>query len=217
MVSRTCFLSSLTSLMKDALGPTRTCTVLKLVRILLCECFTFWLSFIVLLAIIILLPLSESTCICRCNSPSGVILYFSNIYFLFQGEIRVNEQLVLTVMHTLMAREHNRVANGLAEVNPHWDDETLFQEARRINIAEIQHITYNEFLPILLGKDVMEKFGLVLEKQVYFFFIIRKKTIFLKIPTNYGYKKRFLNKLCKISIQLCKFLIDRCWSSIRVM
>lgn len=90
-----------------------------------------------------------------------------NMYCFEAGEIRVNEQLVLAVMHTLMAREHNRVAQGLSEVNPHWDDETLFQEARRINIAEIQHITYNEFLPILLGKDVMEKFGLVLEKENY--------------------------------------------------
>ncbi|XP_073952495.1 peroxidase homolog [Choristoneura fumiferana] len=90
-----------------------------------------------------------------------------NMYCFEAGEIRVNEQLVLTVMHTLMAREHNRVAKALAEVNPHWDDETLYQEARRINIAEIQHITYNEFLPILLGKDVMEKFGLVLEKEGY--------------------------------------------------
>lgn len=72
-------------------------------------------------------------------------------------------------MHVLMAREHNRVANGLAAVNPHWDDETVYQEARRINIAEIQHITYNEFLPILLGKDVMDKFGLVLEKEVVVF------------------------------------------------
>lgn len=91
-------------------------------------------------------------------------------------------------MHTLMAREHNRIAEGLAQVNPHWDDETLFQvstckiliqkfmmlnvyllvlqEARRINIAIIQHITYNEFLPILLGKEVMEKFGLLLQKDV---------------------------------------------------
>lgn len=82
------------------------------------------------------------------------------------GEIRVNEQLVLTCMHTLMAREHNRIAKTLIQINPHWDDETLYQEARRIVIALIQHITYNEFLPILLGKDVMEKFGLLLEKNV---------------------------------------------------
>ncbi|XP_014219050.1 peroxidase [Copidosoma floridanum] len=90
-----------------------------------------------------------------------------SMYCFEAGEIRVNEQLVLTCMHTLMAREHNRVAKGLAEVNPHWDDETLFQEARRIVIAEIQHVTYNEFLPMLLGKSTMEKFGLVLEKEGY--------------------------------------------------
>lgn len=69
-------------------------------------------------------------------------------------------------MHTLMAREHNRLAHALAEINPHWDDETLYQEARRIVIAEIQHITYNEFLPIILGKEVMEKFGLLTQKEV---------------------------------------------------
>ncbi|XP_012525162.1 peroxidase isoform X1 [Monomorium pharaonis] len=90
-----------------------------------------------------------------------------SMYCFEAGEIRVNEQLVLTCMHTLLAREHNRLAKALAIVNPHWDDEILFQEARRIVIAEIQHITYNEFLPILLGKNVMEKFGLLLEKEKY--------------------------------------------------
>lgn len=53
------------------------------------------------------------------------------IKYLSKGEIRVNEQLVLTCMHTLMAREHNRVAEGLAQVNPHWDDETIFQVSIR--------------------------------------------------------------------------------------
>lgn len=100
-----------------------------------------------------------------CTRPNSSMFCFE------AGEIRVNEQLVLTVMHTLMAREHNRIAEGLSNVNPHWDDETLFQEARRINIAEIQHITYNEFLPILLGKDVMQKFGLLLQKEVSSFIL----------------------------------------------
>lgn len=76
-----------------------------------------------------------------------------------------------------MARQHNTVARELAKYNPHWDDETLFQEARRINIATIQHITYNEFLPILLGKDVMEKFGLLLQKEVLLFILIYEKKL----------------------------------------
>lgn len=70
----------------------------------------------------------------------------------FGGDVRVNQNTGLVILSTMLLREHNRLADGLSAINPHWSDERLFQEARRINIAEYQAITYYEWLPILLGK-----------------------------------------------------------------
>jgi len=59
------------------------------------------------------------------NKIFFLCLIYCQIYFV--GEIRVNEQLVLACIHTLMAREHNRVAKELSQINPHWNDEMLYQ------------------------------------------------------------------------------------------
>jgi peroxidase len=72
----------------------------------------------------------------------------------------VNEQPSLNLVHQIFMREHNRIVDRLAFDHPNWNDETLYQEGRRVAIAEYQHILYNEWLPIILGKQFMNSFGL---------------------------------------------------------
>jgi peroxidase len=67
------------------------------------------------------------------------------------GDIRANEQVGLTAMHTLFLREHNRLAGRIVHEFPGASDEEVYQLARKIVGAEMQIITYNEFLPALLG------------------------------------------------------------------
>lgn len=78
----------------------------------------------------------------------------------YAGDIRVNENVGLTLMHTLWMREHNRIARELGKLNPHYTDEQLFQETRRIVGAKLQHIVYDELLPAILGSEVMAEYDL---------------------------------------------------------
>jgi hypothetical protein len=71
------------------------------------------------------------------------------------GDVRANENVELTALQTLFVREHNHQAAVLAAAHPTWTDEQLFQGARAIVIGEIQSITYNEFLPALLGTNAL--------------------------------------------------------------
>ncbi|XP_052871136.1 peroxidase-like [Anopheles cruzii] len=66
------------------------------------------------------------------------------------GDVRGNLSPHMTILHILFVREHNRIAKALAHRQPTWDDEKLFQEARRINIAQYQQIVFYEWLPNFL-------------------------------------------------------------------
>lgn len=76
---------------------------------------------------------------------------FPNNEMFVAGDIRSNENIELTSLQTLFMREHNRQATILAGLHPRWTDEQLYQGARQIVIAEVQSITYNQYLPSLLG------------------------------------------------------------------
>lgn len=71
------------------------------------------------------------------------------------GDVRGNEQPLLLSLHVIWLREHNRWARLLAKAKPCLSDEQLYQRARVIVEALIQHITWNEFLPLLLGPDAL--------------------------------------------------------------
>ena len=74
-------------------------------------------------------------------------------------------------MHTIWMREHNRIASDLRKLNPSWDDEKLYQEARRITVAQYQHIVYKEWLPLVLGADYMAELEI--------------------LPLTYGYNNKY--------------------------
>jgi hypothetical protein len=114
------------------------------------------------------------------TSPGGLLPYDNTTYFtpdqitalnmandamqvaesqLFAaGDVRANENVELTAMQTLFVRNHNRLAQELQQLHPFWSDEQLYQEARKLNIATEEMITYNEFLPAILGPNALPNY-----------------------------------------------------------
>jgi hypothetical protein len=81
-------------------------------------------------------------------------LFPDNQLFL-AGDVRANENIELTALQTLFVREHNRLATQYAQADPTLTDEQVYQKARTYVIGEIESITYNQFLPALLGQNAI--------------------------------------------------------------
>jgi peroxidase len=75
------------------------------------------------------------------------------------GDKRVNENVELMSQQTLFMRNHNRLAGQIHAAFPTWTDEQIFQEARKLNIAEYQNIVYNGYLPSILGTGAVPAYA----------------------------------------------------------
>ncbi|XP_060521832.1 myeloperoxidase-like [Cylas formicarius] len=84
------------------------------------------------------------------------------------GDARLGEQPGLIAMHTVFVRYHNKIATVLSKLNKHWSDERTFQETRKIVYSAIQHITYREFLPLVVGPEVTDLFELRLKNKGFY-------------------------------------------------
>ncbi|CAN8071947.1 unnamed protein product [Agarophyton chilense] len=94
------------------------------------------------------LPLNDAN---MDNSPPN-----TGSRFFFAGDTRSNETPMLTVMHTIWVREHNRICEVLESDSDFGitDPDELYEMARAVNIAEYQKIVYNEWLPAILGSTL---------------------------------------------------------------
>ncbi len=93
--------------------------------------------------------------------PNAPVMAMANPYiekWFVAGDVRANENALLTAMHTLFLREHNRLCDEIKVDHPDWNDEQIYQHARKLVGAIIQSIVYNEWLPTL-GVDMGDYVG----------------------------------------------------------
>ncbi|KAJ3085918.1 hypothetical protein HK102_013685 [Quaeritorhiza haematococci] len=78
------------------------------------------------------------------SGPSGQYLL---------GTVGGNTSPNLQALNILFMREHNWRVDKLKAQNPSWNDETLFQEARKLTVALYQKICYYEYLPQIMNEN----------------------------------------------------------------
>lgn len=75
------------------------------------------------------------------------------------GDTRANENVAILALHTILVLEHNRIAEQLAGSHPDWSDDELFTATHRLVVAIMQRITYEEYLPAMLGEGAMPPYA----------------------------------------------------------
>ncbi len=68
------------------------------------------------------------------------------------GLERGNSSIGYVAVSTIFMREHNRLCRELAQRNPAWGDERLFQTARMINIVLLMKLVVEDYINHILGQ-----------------------------------------------------------------
>ncbi|CAB9514711.1 Peroxidasin homolog [Seminavis robusta] len=87
--------------------------------------------------------------------------------FFVGGDDRNIENAGIFVLHNMFFREHNYQAGLLEEAHPDWNDEQLFQEARRRVTAAYHKMVYDEWLPVVLGDKLHAAYNLSADAYNY--------------------------------------------------
>lgn len=73
--------------------------------------------------------------------------------FFQSGDSRTNENIILTTIHTIFLRFHNRICDEIADQQGDLDlsDQEIYNMARNYVTGVWQNIVFEEYLPLLLG------------------------------------------------------------------
>ncbi len=76
------------------------------------------------------------------------------------ADMRCNQHAPMAALQTMVVREHNRIARAIVNARhpAYRTDEQIFQAAKALVIAELQAVTYQEFLPLTLGRFNLPRF-----------------------------------------------------------
>ncbi len=73
------------------------------------------------------------------------------------GDPRNDENMIISGFHAAMIQFHNKVVDLLAARRRRDDPEEIYRDARRIVTWHYQWIIVNEFLPLVIGKDRVDR------------------------------------------------------------
>ena len=71
------------------------------------------------------------------------------------GDPRNDENRIISQMQLLFIRFYNKIYDTVAAENPNYASNEVYEEARRITTWHYQWIVFHEFLPLLVGDELM--------------------------------------------------------------